>query len=343
MALPPASTLYPLGLSPEDAERLPYYRHLLAALAGSATACALLDAITAERRNPILVPDVLHLLALRGRAPFAELYREREDLTPEEWAGRLVAALERDPSPVEAELGRTVQTNEVGRSAIIARILAGLAQRGHRDVHLVDVGASMGLNLHPDRLHHGGEPGDPLALRPEDRGSLGPAPLPRIHERVGLERTPLSPEDPADVEWLRACLWPEDTERAARFEAVLAARTAWPPVRLVRGDAARDLPALLDSLTPGPTPVVLHTWVAAYFDAETQRSVAATMAERVGRGAVWAYVEFPPLVRALAPPVAPEGPAGASQVVVADGGPARHWGWVHPHGRWVDLATPRTD
>jgi hypothetical protein len=337
-----AAELYPKGLTDEDAARLPYYASLLAALSRSALACDLLESVPLERRNPILVPDVMHLLALRGVAPYDELYATREGRGPEAFAQGLVAALEADPDGVAAELGRTVQTNEVGRSAAIARVLAGLRSRGHERVHLVDVGTSMGLNLYPDLLHHGGPASDPLALSPEELGTQDPAPLPDIVERVGIDRSPLDPRRPEDVEWLRACLWPEEADRVARLDSMLEATAGWPPTRRVAADALEGTAAVLEALPAGATPVVIHTWVAAYFPPELQRAWRAAMLERVARGAVWAYLEFPPTVPGLEPPEgAPSPRPSAAQVVVADGGEPEPWGWSHHHGRWVALTPPR--
>ena len=82
----------------------------------------------------------------------------------------------------------------------------------------------------------------------------------RTIARLGLDPAPLDASRPEDAEWLRACVWPGDADRAARLEPALAAFVAArarpdAPV-LVPVSAARNVPARLDALS-GREPDVL--------------------------------------------------------------------------------------
>src|ERR1035437_9997527 len=179
-------------MSPEDRDRLPRYRHLLDALALSRVANELLDAAPPEQRNPMLVLAALHFNALNGEAPLTPLYEAIAEVDPDAFARGVVGALERDPTLVSAHLHRRTQTNEPGRSAILGQVLRALAIRGASDVHLIDVGTSMGLNLYPDMYRtNSGVDDDPLNF--EVLGLAGPlldSPLPVIHHRVGVDLNP---------------------------------------------------------------------------------------------------------------------------------------------------------
>jgi hypothetical protein len=169
---------------------------------------------------------------------------------------------------------------------------------------------------------------------------LPDGPLPNIHSRVGIDLHPLDPDDPDDVLWLRACLWPEEPHRDARLRAILARRPSWPPTTRVRGAALDAIDDVVASLSPDATPVLFHSWVAGYFSPDDQVAWRDAVMAHVARGAVWIYVEHPESVAGLAPPTAPSPPprSGSAQIVVtmARGEPAA-WGWSHPHGRWMVL------
>ena len=46
-----------------------------------------------------------------------------------------------------------------------------------------------------------------------------PATLPEVASRIGSDPEPLDSADPQDAAWLRALIWPEQTERAQRLGA----------------------------------------------------------------------------------------------------------------------------
>jgi hypothetical protein len=48
--------------------------------------------------------------------------------------------------------------------------------------------------------------------------------MPKVVARVGVDLDPVDVTDADDARWLRACLWPDQPERAARLEAEMALR-----------------------------------------------------------------------------------------------------------------------
>jgi hypothetical protein len=340
-----AAKYFRRSLSPEDRARLPYYSQLIDALADSATACQLLEETRPEQRNPMLILATLHYGALRGDEVLSPLYEGIGTLTPEHFATAVVERLETRPGLVRAELHRATQTNEPGRSAVTGAVLRELKLRGVNDVHLIDVGTSMGLNLYPDHYRvNVDDPNDPSILEMLDIYSSVPdGPLPTIHERVGIDLNPLDPEEPDDVVWLEACLWPEEPQRAARFRAILDQMHAWPPATRLKGSASDIIDDAVARCATTATPVIFHTWVAAYFSLEEQRIWRERAMSHVSSGAVWIYFEFPASVAGLQPPrstiVSPR--HGGTQIVVAEpGAQPVAWGWAHPHGRWIALSPP---
>jgi hypothetical protein len=112
--------------------------------------------------------------------------------------------------------------------------------------------------------------------------------------RVGVDLDPVDVTDADDARWLRACVWPDQPERAARLEAELALAATAPPL-LLQGDPVEVLPDALAHVPTDALPVVTTTWALSRFplerrlrflhrldDAAADRAVAWVSAEGVG-------------------------------------------------------------
>ena len=154
-------------------------------------------------------------------------------------------------------LSRATQTNEAGRCATLLPSLAQIAAAGGRPLALIEVGASAGLTLFPDRYgyEYDAGPGSPGWLPAGAAGSypvLGcavtgpvplPAELPQVVWRAGIDLNPLDVRNPDDVAWLEALIWPEQDFRRERLRRAIAVAQADPPL-LVAGDLNEQLLAL---------------------------------------------------------------------------------------------------
>jgi hypothetical protein len=164
-------------------------------------------------------------------------------------------------------LTRSTQTNEPARCTGLLPALALL----EGPLALVEVGASAGLCLYPDRYgyEYDGRPVGPRRSVHLRCTTTGPVPLPdRLPEvvaRIGIDLNPLDVTDAEDLAWLRSLLWPgpAEAERLARLDAA-AAVAAQEPVTFLTGDLVERLPDALALLPSGATPVVLHTAVLPY-------------------------------------------------------------------------------
>jgi hypothetical protein len=200
---------------------------------------------------------------------------------------------------------RTVQTNEVGRSALLGLALTWTAPNS--PIQLIDVGCSAGLNMLCDRYRL--DYGDHGATGPEDssvhvdcRVSAGSPPvapeLPPIADRIGIDLNPPSLSDPDDARWLLACVWP-GTGRFQRAARAIELGKSNPP-SVVQGDALETLPRLLAGLGDGQI-VVLNSWSFAYFSVEQRQAYVELLAD-VGRNRplVWLCMDAPGVVELLA-------------------------------------------
>lgn len=221
---------------------------------------------------------------------------------PGPYAGLRRVLLGQEPDVRATVMARATQTNEVGRLATLVPVLALV----EGPLALVEVGASAGLCLFPDRYDYAWPPlgglrgsGGPVLTAQ----ASGPLPLPARHPevawRAGIDLDPLDVNDPDATAWLENLVWPEQDERRRRLRAAVDVARQDPPL-LVRGDLLDRLPDLLEQAAPHGTPVVLHSAVVAYLDEPGRRRFHALMTDLVAAGRCrWISNEGPRVLPAL--------------------------------------------
>lgn len=267
---------------------------------------------------------------------------------PGAYAGLRAALLGDDGSIRATILSRATQTNEVGRLATLTPAFEVLA--GGRPLALIEVGASAGLCLYPDRWDYewrtaAGVASTTSTREKSDRPLLtcevsGPAPLPSaspvVAWRSGVDLNPLDVTDPDATDWLTILVWPEHEDRRRLLgSAIEVAREE--PLRLVRGDLLDELPGLVDIASPHGTVVVFHSAVIAYLEEADRARFESMMTDLVAAGRChWVSNEGKrvlPNVTATGPEI-PEG--YATFVLGIDGHAVA---WTHGHGRsmtWLE-------
>jgi hypothetical protein len=288
----------------------PTYERLSLAVSRDAEVLQRLGALPPSKRQPNLLFGVVRFLGGPVEHP-AEFHDY---------------AMANGPA-IEAELRtRTTQTNEAGRCAPLIPVLAALPQ----PLALLEVGASAGLCLYPDRYayrygNHLVGNGEPVI----ECTATGMTPLdglPEVVWRAGLDLNPLDVTDSADVAWLDALIWPEHAHRRARLRAAVALAAADPPL-LVRGDLVDDLPALAAQAPGSATLVVFHTSVLFYVSAPRRETFVELVRGLPGH---WIANESPGM---LSYANLPEPPGEALHNILAlDGTPLA---WTRPHGQAI--------
>ena len=230
-------------------------------------------------------------------------------------------------------LARQTQTNEVGRCALLLPLLARLPG----PLALVEVGASAGLCLLPDRYAYDyggtlvGDPASPLRLACQPRGPVPvPTAPPEVVWRRGIDLAPVDLTDPDAVRWLECCIWPDQPERLARLRAAVQIARADPP-EVVRGDLLELVGPVVAQAPADVTVVVFCAATLVYLPEPGRRRFAELMAEL---SAVWVSVEGPGVVPALAAGLGP-GPAPDRVVFLLGQGTQRLVVLADPHGAWL--------
>lgn len=249
----------------------------------------ILARIPAERRQPPLVFAVTRLLGA-PEAPFPE------------WSQWLVSHAD----DVVAEASRrSLQTNEPQRCAALLPALSTV----DGPIALLELGASAGLCLYPDRYSYrfaGGPDIDPadgpsrVILECAVSGEP-PLRLPDVRWRAGIDLAPLDAADPDDRRFLTTLVWPGEEGRAARVEAALDVVAADPPL-LIAGDASDpDVLRAAAGLAPaGVTLVVTTPGVLPHIPRPARERLLATLQ---ALDAVWITIDPPGLHQGWRTPV----------------------------------------
>lgn len=302
------------------------YERWAAGVADDPQIVALIDQLPAVKRQPNLVFSAarLHGASVGEYPEFAAWLRQH-------W-----------PDVAATCLTHATQTNEPGRCAVLLPALAALTG----PLALIEVGASAGLCLHPDRYSYryrigeggGDKDGGERMLHPVDGPSpvvldctvTGPVPLPErmpaVVWRAGIDLNPLDVRSEADVAWLEALIWPEHDDRRARLRAAVAVARQQ-PVEIVRGDLNDEMAALVARAPAGATIVVFHTAVLAYLNEADRNRFAVQMARLPVR---WLSNEGQSVVPGVLERLAETPEQSSAFILALDGAPIA---LTQPHGR----------
>ena len=201
----------------------------------------------------------------------------------------------------EVALRRRTQTNEPGRCAVLLPLLAMLPQ----PLALLEVGASAGLCLYPDRYSYvydddhridpaGGVSDVSLVCATRGDPPL-PEALPDVVWRAGIDVAPLDVRDASSMKWLASLVWPEQEFRQHRLAAAIDIAKSDPPL-LFEGDLVDRLAAVVARAPHEATLVVFHSAVLSYLDEghrrdfeQQVRRLPATWISNEGSGVVFTH------------------------------------------------------
>ena len=299
----------------------------------------------ASRGRPGQYPTFLffgavHHLLLRGADhPLARFYPSiaGDAALPPAGAGPVLVSFcgEFEAELAETISSRLVQTSQVQRAFGLRLGLSMIACDVPGPVHLIEVGASAGLNLRFRSYGYqvgGRQFGDPAAAvqLAADRCGAGLLPdldvLPPVAGVLGVDLNPLDVTSDDDVRWLQCLVWPGEAGRLERLSAAVeTARRDPPPV--YRGDLLTDVPALVGQAPRGVTVVLYHSAVLWYVSCAQRAEFAAAVA---GLGVVWLANEGPGVVPGITVP-----DAGLNAYVLARNG-TEAIAVDDSHGLWVE-------
>lgn len=328
------------------AEDEPLYAAICHGIADRTQLLELLAAHVQEAQQPNLILAAAHYLLLGG------VEHELGAIYSGEATGDVAAAFADLVLGHRSEVDhlletRRTQTNEVGRSAMLAVMLQHAAMQVGDPLAWIDLGTSGGLNLLLDQFRINYEVDGAIS-------STGPAEspvvidchvrsghpdiephCPEIGWRVGVDQAPVDVTDPAEARWLQACLWPSKIDRSQRMAAAIDIAKQQPP-EIISADAADGL---VQALAAAPTDhelVLTTTWVWFYLPQVTRQLVLDTLrsSERRVR---WYSCEGAGVVAELNEPAGRQYTESTLGLVELGGARSQRsevLGMSHPHGVW---------
>ncbi|PCE14747.1 hypothetical protein AUC47_15835 [Microbacterium sp. SZ1] len=295
------------------------YAEWAAGVAGDPALSDIISRIPETRRQPPLVFAVTRMLGA-GTGPF------------DTWRDFVMA---RADEIVAECTGRRLQTNEPLRLAALLPVLSEI----DGPIALLEIGASAGLCLYPDRYSYrfvdgagrvraALDPADgPSTVLLESRvdGEIPELRMPRVVWRGGIDLAPLDARDARDRRWLRSLVWPGEEGRGERVTAALDIASADPPV-LLQGDALERLDELGRAAPSDATLVITTPGVLVHIP----RAMRTALVDRIlALSARWVTIDPPALLDVWEPPMVGEEWPGF--VVALDG---RVRAAADPLGRW---------
>ncbi len=280
-----ASTIYP--------GRSPLYFSLAMRLAEDSELLTIASKAWEKNALPNLFFAAVHLLLLKGEhhqlAAFYPSLNNNSKHYDFAYPYFRSFVLEHKGEISEIITTHSVQTNEVGRCAILVPAFELAARQAkNRPLALIEIGSSAGLTLFWDRYHYrygkNLQCGDPNSLvqiecllRGEKRPPV-PNQFPEIASRVGIDLNPVSLNDPENVQWLRALVWPEHQKRANQLElAIQVARQD--PSKIIHGDALELLPSLIERVRDDAQLCIFHSFTLSLASGKPREKLELLLAK----------------------------------------------------------------
>jgi hypothetical protein len=220
----------------------------------------------------------VHWLVLAGRAPgLARHYPSAGGSPGPGLAGDFVATVADLAEDIEARIHLPVQTNEVGRSAVLVGGYVEVARRSGLPLRMLELGASAGLNLRWDRYWYDtgastfGDPASPVRFVGTWHGPpprLDDVPV-EVESRAGCDRSPIDITTEEGRLRARSYVWPDQLDRHARLDAALAV-AAEVPAPVDEADLGAWAEARLAAPVSGVATVVAHSIVWQYVGAASR-------------------------------------------------------------------------
>ncbi len=245
----------------------------------------------------------LHAAALTGRD--AKLQAEYPEARPDWSMARVwpIARdfLEREEAHVSDFMKSPPQTNETARATGLTAGFLWLAERSPQPFHMLELGASAGLNLNWDRFAYAHPPWGRAGSRGPAIPTIVSGPAPAwcdlvIASRSACDQNPLDAQDAGDRLRLRSYIWADQTARMERLNAALDLGRA-SGLKPEKADAAEWVRRKLGGELPIGTSVVYHSVFYQYPPREVRDAIRDGIEEagrRTSSDRRLAWVRFEP-------------------------------------------------
>lgn len=248
-------------------------------------------ALGADDAMALRFAGAVHRLALSGKAPALAAHYPTTggDGDPGRAWEAFLATVAANPEELRTLIRQGVQTNEVGRCALLAGGFLTVARETGLPLHVLEMGASAGLNLLWDRYHYErdgvtwGDPDSPVHL-----GSAivsGTPPYDVEAQVVGRAGCDIAPIDPFAADGrlvLASFIWADQVERLGLLRGALAVAEETRVV-VEQSDGPSWVERELAPVRDGVATVVFHSFVWQFIDDAGRRRIQAAFERAAAR------------------------------------------------------------
>lgn len=201
------------------------------------------------------------------------------------------AYLERDFASVAAFIQSDPQTNETRRSIALLPGFQAIADQFDQPLHLLELGASAGLNQCWDKFsYRGGHwqknlgPDHGVVVSTEWRGNAPEFETDiKVASRAGCDLNPIDLRDPAARQHLKSYTWADQPERLSRLDAAMALAVEM-GIKVDQADASDWLEKKLAARPSRGTTVIFHS-VFLHYPPRQVRDRIIQLIEQAGMAA----------------------------------------------------------
>ncbi|MEM1087577.1 MAG: DUF2332 domain-containing protein [Pseudomonadota bacterium] len=218
-----------------------------------------------RRATALRLAGALHYAALSGQAPeLAKWYAKAGE--NDSFSGLWAACLDHfqaNKAHVETFIRSDPQTNETRRSIALLPGFLAIGKRFGSPIHLLELGASAGLNQNLDQFSYSGAgwqiAGDSgVDVSTDWRAPLPEGPFTHVASRAACDLNPIDLST-HEARWrLKAYTWADQPDRLARLDAAIALALE-AGTHVEKADAADWLERKLASRPDSGTTVVFHS------------------------------------------------------------------------------------
>lgn len=275
------------------ANRAPLYMNLALRVAEDPELLRLAAGAQEKAALPNLFFAAVHLLLLKGEHhqlaafyPSLNNYSSHYDFAYPYFRSFVLEHLEEIH---EILMTRSVQTNEVGRCAVLVPAFELVAKQTNRQpLTMIEIGSSAGLTLLWDHYHYrygnglaSGDPNSPVKIECSLRGEIRPPipeQLPEVASSIGIDLSPVDLNNIENVQWLRALVWPDNQKRARQLElAVQLVKKA--PLSIFTGNALDLLPNLIDKVLEKAPLCIYHSFTLTFAQRDAREKLHSLLAK----------------------------------------------------------------
>lgn len=186
---------------------------------------------------------------------------------------------------IELEKTKLVQTNALNRCAYIMPILSNIFDG--KTINIIDIGTSAGLTLNFDKYeYHYNDKylfgNSPVKIRSEIKNGIMPSFKESviINKKIGVDQNPLDLKDEENVNWLKALIWGDLTERVKKInEAINVAKKE--SISFEKANTIQDFEEIIGRQESEIPLIIYHTHVLYQFTQE-EREEFWNLIDKIG-------------------------------------------------------------